>query len=344
MVEKCPQRQTCGRLGASSIMCVLVLAVPAAATGQWLTVQPAWHACGCVQMLAGVSAFKRERDYFTMQQVLSFPHAFTLNFPNHVPGVAKVRFASSRHVVTWRRSHNGFLRYGPGPGVDVMLQDLVLSMLQPQPERRLGAGPKDSKLSFAALRVRTLVQCRVHRVEWRAVVLTPCAVLVLQRHEFFRQYGRSSSGLSYVPPRVKLQAQGPQTQRRGGVTQAGQGSVDCVSAPPPCDSWEHVRRRARASKGAVRADMTAHGGGSATATRASYRVQRTDGGAGAATGSHVAAIDSHSTTGARYAAAQWCVCAVGLTTPHRWLNRSLPRSQARRAGAVKSPWCVGVAC
>ena len=161
MVEKCPQRQTCGRLGASSIMCVLVLAVPAAATGQWLTVQPAWHACGCVQMLAGVSAFKRERDYFTMQQVLSFPHAFTLNFPNHVPGVAKVRFASSRHVVTWRRSHNGFLRYGPGPGVDVMLQDLVLSMLQPQPERRLGAGPKDSKLSFAALRVRTLVQCAV---------------------------------------------------------------------------------------------------------------------------------------------------------------------------------------
>ena len=88
MVEKCPQRQTYGRSGASSIMYVLVLAVPAAVTGQWFTVG------GCVQMLAGVSAFKRERDYFTMQQVLSFPHAFTLNFPNHVPGVAKVRSAS----------------------------------------------------------------------------------------------------------------------------------------------------------------------------------------------------------------------------------------------------------
>lgn len=54
----------------------------------------------CAQMLVGVSPFRLNHEYFTMQQVLNYPHAYTIDFPPSFPRAAKVREPTHASVLS----------------------------------------------------------------------------------------------------------------------------------------------------------------------------------------------------------------------------------------------------
>lgn len=114
------------------------------------------------QLLTGDSAFKLQHDYFTMQQVVNFPHALSLSFPPHVPKHAQVCRADGCRK-GWLPSHT----------VPLAVQDFVLLLLQRDPRKRLGAG--GSAATMAALKVRgfyTVAFLSVWQPEFTALCLT----------------------------------------------------------------------------------------------------------------------------------------------------------------------------
>lgn len=99
----------------------------------------------------GRPPFRGESEYLTFQQILNFPATHALAYPPSLSAPARDLVEARRgraRVCLGRACHCACRR--PVATAPLCPQ----ALLKPEPQERLGAGPDDSPLSYAALRVR----------------------------------------------------------------------------------------------------------------------------------------------------------------------------------------------
>lgn len=170
--EKAPHSVKTAFVGTAEYVSPEVLAdkEPHAASDYW--------ALGCIlfQLLVGRPPLHGDSEYLTFEIIQEYTRTRQLSVPEHVTPVAKVGDSTRRAALS------------PSPlrNLDIALllscsQDLILGLLDPNPETRLGGGATGCETRPDAIRVRA----RVPFPRFAAVLPVVIPALSLQAHAFF---------------------------------------------------------------------------------------------------------------------------------------------------------------